>query len=105
MSNTMENLYSDMAVKLNGSDAPANFLRNVIELTVENSLHLPDVATLVLHDASLHWIDDASVMPGTTIEIQAKAGTTTSQLFDGEIVEMEANFEHGTQQLTIRAFD
>jgi phage protein D len=106
MSNSSaENLYSDIALKLNGTDAPTKFLLDVIEFTVENSLHLPDVATLVLHDAALHWIDDSSVMPGVTLEIQAKVGTTTHKIFDGEIVELEANFERGTQQLTIRAFD
>ena len=61
-------------------------------MTIETSLHLPDVATLILHDPSLHWIDDASLEPGTPMEISAKADKSTKTIFDGEIVEIEPDF-------------
>jgi len=99
------NLLSQFYTKLGGADAPAEFMSDLQSITVETSLHLPDVATLVLHDPRLTWIDDARLVPGKTIEIAAKAGTGERPLFDGEIVEIEPDFGPGTHRLTVRAFD
>jgi phage protein D len=99
------NLMSHFYVKIDGADTSDEFTRDVLEVTVENSLHLPDVATLVLHDTRLHWIDDASLAPGKVIQISAKTAHQEKVLFDGEIVEIEPDFDPGTQQLIVRAFD
>src|SRR6266567_826411 len=99
------NLLSHFYVKIDGADASNEFTRDLLEVTVENSLHLPDVATLVLHDARLHWIDDASLVPGKMIQISAKTARQEKLLFDGEIVEVEPDFEPSTQQFIVRAFD
>src|SRR5579863_291845 len=99
------NLMSHFYVKIDGADASDEFTRDLLEITVENSLHLPDVATLVLHDTRLHWIDDASMVPGKVIQISAKTTRQEKVLFDGEIVEIEPDFDPGAQQLIIRAFD
>lgn len=99
------NLLSLIYVQIDGSEVTDEFMGDVLEITVENSLHLPDVAMLVLHDTRLHWIDDASLVPGKTIQISAKAGKQEKMLFDGEIVEIEPDFEPGTQKLIVRAFD
>ncbi len=98
-------LLSQFYVKLAGADASDDFNRDLLEVTIETSLHLPDVATLVLHDPSLHWIDDASLEPGTQLEISAKADKATKTIFDGEIVEIEPNFGPGTHNLIVRGFD
>ncbi|HET8841412.1 MAG TPA: VgrG-related protein [Ktedonobacteraceae bacterium] len=100
-----QNLLSQIDLKLDGADVSADFMGDLLEVTVENSLHLPDVATLILHDTRLHWIDDASVMPGKSLLILAKTDRQEKPLFDGEIVEIEPDFEPGTQQLIVRAFD
>src|SRR3989440_12115538 len=99
------NLLSQIYVKIDGADPPDGFMRDLLEVTVENSLHLPDVATLVLHDARLHWIDDGGLVPGKAIQISAKTARQEKLLFDGEIVEIEPDFEPSTQQLIVRAFD
>lgn len=36
---------SDFYLKLDGADAPPELVQDALEITVENSLHLPDVAT------------------------------------------------------------
>lgn len=94
-----------MSVQLNGSDAPADFMDDLIAASIENSLHLPGVATLSLHDPSLYWLDYAGLLPGKDIKIFVKAGSKETLLFDGEIVEIEPHFERGAQELTVRAFD
>jgi len=99
------NLLSQFYAKLAGADASAEFMNDLLSITVETSLHLPAVATLVLNDPRLTWIDDARLAPGTTLAIAAKAGAGEQPLFEGEIVEIEPDFGPGTHRLTVRAFD
>ena len=99
------NLLSQIYVKIDGTEVTDEFMGDLLEVSVENSLHLPDVATLVLHDARLHWIDDASLVPGKAVQISAKTGRQEKLLFDGEIVELEPDFATNTHQLIVRAFD
>jgi uncharacterized protein involved in type VI secretion and phage assembly len=78
---------------------------DLVSITIESSLHLPDVATIVLHDTKLKWIDDRSLEPGKGLKVSAKASGAEGPLFDGEIVELEPDFAAQTHQLIIRAFD
>ncbi|HEX5440606.1 MAG TPA: VgrG-related protein [Ktedonobacterales bacterium] len=98
-------LLSQFYVKLDGNDAAEDFMRDLMEVTVENSLHLPDVATLVLHDPHLRWTDAESLAPGKSVKIAARHAAGEKPIFDGEIVELEPDFHPSTQILTVRAFD
>ncbi|MDZ4722106.1 MAG: VgrG-related protein [Roseiflexaceae bacterium] len=98
-------LIGQFYLKINGAPAAEEFNRDLLEVTVENSLHLPDVATIVVHDPKLKWIDDDQFTPGKTIKIESKADGVTDEIFDGEIVELEPDFDSTTQKLHIRAFD
>ena len=60
-------LLSQFYVKIDGQNASEEFMHDLTEVRVESSLHLPDVATLVLHDARLHWVDYAGLTPGKTV--------------------------------------
>lgn len=97
-------LQSQFAITLAGEPASADFMYHLEQVTVETSLHLPDVATLVLHDPQLRWIDDAGLAPGVALRVTAQVGSREAAIFDGEIVELEPEFG-ATQRLTIRAFD
>lgn len=92
-------------VQLDGSDAPDDLLTSIVDIKVENSLHLPDVATIALHDARLRWVDDGRLSPGKEVKLFAAGGAAKRLLFDGEIVEIEPAFTQGTQRLVVRAFD
>jgi type VI secretion system (T6SS) baseplate-like injector VgrG len=100
-------LLSQFYVKLEGADAPEELMHDLLEVTVESSLHLPDVATLVLNDSRLRWVDDARLEPGKALLVSAKAGGREGEkpLFDGEIVEIEPELGSGAQRLVVRAFD
>jgi phage protein D len=98
-------LLSQFYLDLDGAAAPAALVEAVLEITVENSLHLPDVATVRLHDPGLLWIDDARLAPGKPLRVSAKAGSDNHVIFDGEIVEVEGDFSPATQQFVVRAFD
>lgn len=98
-------LLSQFYVKLDGADASEEFMRDLMEITVENSLHLPDVATLTLHDPHLLWIDAESLAPGKAVKVSARGPKDEKIIFDGEIIELEPDFHPATQILTVRAFD
>src|SRR5436305_14125657 len=92
-------LLSQVFVKIDGTDVSADFMRALLEVTVESSLHMSDAATLVLHDPALKWIDSSLVAPGKSIEINTKATPQKSKarpVFDGEFVDLEPQFEQGT---------
>jgi Rhs element Vgr protein len=92
-------------LELDGSPAEGDLQSALVELHMDSSLHLPDVATLVFTDNSAHWTDHASLMPGKTLKVKAKTETDENLVFDGEIVELEPSFEASGQKLTVRAFD
>jgi phage protein D len=98
-------MLSQFFIKLDGQPVGPDFQKVLERITVENSLHLPDVATLELHDPRLLWVDDARLEPGKPITISAQYGGREGLIFDGEIVELEPTFEPDTQRLLIRAFD
>ena len=98
-------LVSQFYVKLDGADASDELNAALLDVTIETSLHLPDVAAVTLHDPHLRWVDDDSLAPGKSLQISARSGQSEQLIFDGEIVELEPHFEAGTQRLTIRAFD
>jgi phage protein D/phage baseplate assembly protein gpV len=78
---------------------------DLLSVTIESSLHLPDTATLVLNDPQLKWVDHDKVMPGKQLKIQAESGGGPATVFEGELVELEPHFEPEGMKLTIRAFD
>jgi phage protein D len=101
-------LISQCHLKIDGSTVADDFMSSLAEVVVENSLHMPDVATIVLNDPALRWIDNATVAPGKSVEVSTTGTAQQSRsrpVFDGEIVELEPEFSGKTHRLTIRAYD
>lgn len=98
-------LINQVYVFLDGQDLPDPLLADLLNVTVENSVHLPSVASIEFHDPHLQWVDDSSIEPGHVLTVSAKADQSEKPLFDGEIVEIEPDFSETTHRLTIRAFD
>ncbi len=96
---------SDFYLKLDGADAPSELVQDILEITVENSLHLPDVATLIINDRRLKWVDDSRLMPGKPLVVNVRHNRATEAIFDGEIVEVEPHFDAEGVQVVVRAFD
>lgn len=97
---------SHFYVTIDGNNANEDFMASVLEICVENSLHMPDMCTIQLQDPSLRWVDDDSLMPGKGLVIKAKDDQGSDVLvFDGELVELEPEFQQGAQRLVVRAFD
>lgn len=100
----MDHLY----VKVDGNDLPAEIMDDLMEVTVESSLHLPDMLTIRVHDEELQWIDDGPFALGKEVEISAipEEGGTSRVLIKGEITALEPDFAEGTHlTLLVRGYD
>jgi uncharacterized protein involved in type VI secretion and phage assembly len=78
---------------------------DLLSLSVDSSLHLPDAAVLVFNDQELKWVDHEKLSPGKTLEIKANGGQGEEKIFLGEIIELEPHYSAEGLKLTVRAFD
>jgi len=106
---TEQQLMDHLYIKIEGADLPAEAMDDLVEVTVDSSLHLPDMFTLHLHDEKLKWVDDDLFSLGKEVEISAlpeEEGGSSHVLFKGEITALEPEFGEGTQAtLLIRGYD
>jgi len=98
-------LLSQVYLELDGQPAPVDLTQDLLDVTVENSLHLPDVASITFNDQLGKWVDDERLGPGRSIKISSKVAQSEHPIFDGEVVELEPEFIPGHQRLVVRAFD
>lgn len=104
MANSTELLHH-FYLTIDGADAAQDLMRDLELVTVENSLHLPDAVSLRINDPQLRWIDAETLAPGKTLKVSARTAQGSGDIFDGEIVELEPDFEESSQRLVVRAFD
>jgi phage protein D len=99
-------------ITINGQAAPLELMRDVIEIVVDDSLHLPDMFTILLHDGTLQWVDSNLLAVGVEVQISATTADTEIQpgagvlLITGEITALEPNFaQTGEPTLLVRGYD
>ncbi|MGP1386751.1 MAG: VgrG-related protein [Thainema sp.] len=109
-------------LKIDGQDASADLLEDILQISVEESLHLPGMFTLVIkndyfpgRDEDEAWKHESLFEIGKTIEIGFISSATESDDYDeadqgnvlkGEITAIETHFTSGSQApLIIRGYD
>lgn len=94
-------------VLIDDSPAPREFLDDILECRIENSILLPDCVTIRLKDGEFNWIDDDRLREGASITVQAGGendGLRT--LFEGEITALEMDLAaHGVPTLSLVCLD
>ncbi|AZI44508.1 hypothetical protein EHF33_16470 (plasmid) [Deinococcus psychrotolerans] len=111
LSGSVPNFY----IRVNGDLATEEML-SLQSLSVESSLHLPDMLTLTLRDLTpikpegkaYKFIDDekGKFQNGSSVTVSIAVDTNReSDVFDGQVVEVEAHLLQHGQQLVVRAFD
>ncbi|KQR00993.1 VgrG-related protein [Deinococcus sp. Leaf326] len=102
-------------IRIDG-DLATDEMQSLDSLSIESSLHLPDMASLVLRDFTplreqaqgYRFVDNekGKFVNGKSLTITIKVGTHEEvNVFDGEIVEVEAQLSGHGQRLLVRAFD
>lgn len=104
---SVEAYLGQFSLLLNGSLASKKVLDNLLECTVENTLHLPDACTFRLYDVDFEFLDDSSLAEGASLEVQAgKDDNPLTTIFQGEVVGLELDLAaQGVPTTTILAYD
>ncbi len=109
-------------LKIDGKDASTNLLDDILQISVEESLHLPGMFTLLIRNdyfspraAEKPWMYDDTFTIGKKIEIGFISSTTEdsnfsaaqqSILIKGEITAIEAQFNPESQApIIVRGYD
>lgn len=109
-------------LKIDGQDASASLIEDILELSVEESLHLPGMFTLIVNNPAVPGITKDSIWKhaklfkiGKSIKIGFAAATTSATefnaanqgtVFDGEITAIEAHFSDTAEApMIIRGYD
>ncbi|MDY6899684.1 MAG: VgrG-related protein [Cyanobacteriota bacterium] len=113
---------SQPILKIDGKSANDDLLNDILQITVEESLHLPGMFTLVIRndyfssrDNENSWLHDKTFTIGKSIEIGFSSSTTEDAdfsdekkdiLLSGEITAIEAQFNSESQApIIVRGFD
>ncbi len=116
------NYVSSPILQIGGADADPKLMNDILQITVEQSLHLPAMFTLVINNPyapqdsdSQPWQYDQLLQIGTPVKIGFISSTTTAPEFDqpeqnfvieGEITAIEAHFSTGHQApIVVRGYD
>jgi Rhs element Vgr protein len=107
-----DEMRTDLVIKVGGR-AQKEMMDEVIEVVVDNNLHLPSMATVELFDTTMEWIDDSTLAIGKPLEITFEAPEyeessegTPRVLFKGEITSLEPVYKTGNQvTMLIRGYD
>ena len=101
-------LLSHFYLKLGGSDAPDELMRDLVNVEVDDSQHIPDMFTLQVRDPNMRWVDADQFAVGQEVEILASASGQhqPQRLIIGEITSAEPDYPYGQAPvLTVRGYD
>ncbi len=93
-------------LKIDGAVVPKECMDAMLDCVVENSLHLPDVCTIRIHDAEFQWLDKETFKEGKKVEVQAGEGRDAlTTIFQGEVTGIEMDLAgHGVPTIVVRCF-
>jgi uncharacterized protein involved in type VI secretion and phage assembly len=110
------------SLKINGTPATDDLMEDILQIAVEESLHLPSMCTLVIKNDKLagrpsdtFWKHQDLFAMGHSLEVSFTSSTTesseystasTGQVFKGEITAIESHFTAGSSApIVVRAYD
>jgi uncharacterized protein involved in type VI secretion and phage assembly len=118
----MPKYYATLKLQIDGKDASVEVLNDIMQVSVEESLHLPGMFTIVVENSAFPgrsneqmWQHENTFKMGTTVKIGFKNSTTDASKFqqskegwvmDGEVTAIETQFTSGSQApIIIRGYD
>lgn len=98
-------LTAHFTFKLDGKAFSTEMSAAVQGFHLEQSLHLADMLTLQLVSLDAQWLSKQKLEPGASLEVISEVLGQSIPLFQGEIVELEPEFQTDSVVLKLRAFD
>ncbi|CAN1210840.1 Gp5/Type VI secretion system Vgr protein OB-fold domain-containing protein [Tumidithrix helvetica PCC 7403] len=110
--------FAGVKIRIDGSNAPAELFQDLLQISIEESLHLPSMFTLVINNDyfagdvnDVAWKHDDLFAIGKKIEIDylilgTSRSVTPDTIFEGEITAIEAQFTSDAQApIIVRGYD
>ncbi len=104
---TPAEIITHISIRLDGNDLAESTTREILEVVVDQHVHLPGFFSIRLHDPDLELLDNGPFDLTGEVEIEAvtRTGTLVS-LIKGEITSLEPVFQEGmTAELIVQGFD
>ena len=94
---------SQIWVKIDGAQASANLLADLLEVTVDHTLHLPSMFTIRVHAHDMTWLEDATLREGKKIDIYIGEKPAVKVL-SGLIASLEPDLNVAAPALVVRGY-
>ncbi len=95
---------SHISLKIDGAAASEELMSNLLEVTVDNSVHMPSMFTLRLYSHDMKWLEDETLREGKKVDIFLGEGCGT-QLISGKIACLEPDLDATQPALLVRGYD
>lgn len=95
-------------ISIDGTPLPTTTLDKLLEIQVDTSLGMPDMAMFSFADDTTELMDSDTFKPGKTVEIKFQppgSNSTFTIVMKGEITSLEPVFNGNTAILVVRAYD
>ena len=101
---------SQFLVKIKGQDVSPELMNDILGVTVDTSLYLPEMFTILIQDPDFKWVDDSMFEMGNPVEISVEGATEIGGykglLIKGEIAALEPDFSaQGATSLLVRGYN
>ena len=97
----------EFSITAGGATVDGSVLNEVVELTVDGRLRVPDRLTLRVRDDQLALLEAGTFAVGTpvTVSMSAPNGTDAGKVFDGQVTTLAPEFDQSTVLLNVLALD
>jgi phage protein D/phage baseplate assembly protein gpV len=97
---------SQFTLKIDGTGAPQEVMDDLVQVEVDQNLHLPAMFSITLAFGNLKWLEEQTLREGKKIEIAAKEGSAEKKLCSGKIATVEADLvDDANPTVTLRGYD
>ncbi len=94
---------SDVSLTIDGTKATREVQGDLIEVIVDQSLHLPSMFSIRLHSHDMKWLEDSTFREGKKIEI-SYGERPAVKLLSGKISGLEPDLREDSPSLVIPPF-
>src|SRR5438270_1165729 len=95
---------SHVSLKVEGALVSPDVMQDLLEVTVDHSLHLPSMFTLRLFNHDMKWLRDETFREGKKVEIFF-GERSRSKLLSGKIAGLEPKLEAVHPTVMVRGYD
>src|SRR5438105_10159033 len=95
---------SQLSIKVEGALVSGDVVGDLLDVTVDHSLHVPSMFTIRLHSHDMKWLEDETFREGKKIEISFGEQSTV-KLLSGKIAALEPDLNEAAPSMVVRGYD